>query len=179
MSPGRSVVVVVFTGGPVARVNRFVAEAAAAGVAVTALTAEGGQAWRRAEPLHPAARSVSLGPSENRRPLVRLYLACVERGPGAVLGRAGERLPGLPGRACRKAAAVHAKAARAIRRRVFWPVYRTFRGRALRRLALRRVGELGLDRAERVVIVDDAAVPFGWTLARRRPDLAVTRRMTL
>ncbi|WP_030155810.1 hypothetical protein [Glycomyces sp. NRRL B-16210] len=172
----RSVVVVVFSGGPVGRVNRFIESAAAEGVAVTVLTAEGGQAWTRAEALHPAARSVSIGPGENRRPFVRLSLA-LERGPGALLRRAGARLPGAPGKALGKAASAHAKAARLCRRRLFWPVYRVFRGRALRRLALRRVGDLGLDRAERVVIVDDAAVPFGWTLARRRPDLEVTRRL--
>lgn len=173
----RGVVVVVFSGGPVRRVNRFIEAAAAEGARVTVLTAEGGQAWARAEALHPAARSVSIGPDENRRPFVRLYLACVERGPGALLRRAGDRLPGAPGKAFRKAAAAHAKAARLCRRRLFWPVYRAFRGRALRRIALRRVAELDLDRAERVVIVDDAAVPFGWTLARRRPDLEVTRRL--
>ncbi|MEU5157031.1 hypothetical protein [Glycomyces sp. NPDC021274] len=171
------VVVVLFTGGQVGRVNRFVAEAGAAGVAVTVLTAEGGQAWKRGNRIEGAAAVHSIGRAENRQPLVWLYLACIERGPGIVLDRAAKRVPGLPGRAFGKLASLHRKVAKVIRRRVFWPVYRLVRPQALRAIARRRTGPLDLDGADRVVIVDNAAVPFGWGLTRRRPGLRVTRRL--
>ncbi|WP_026932011.1 hypothetical protein [Glycomyces tenuis] len=177
-SERRHVVVVLFTGGPVRRVNRFIEALDGRDVDVTVLTAEGGQAWPRGKDLHPgAARSISIGRSENRQPLVWLYRAFVERGPGIVLGRGAERLPGVLGKACGKGASLHRKAARVVRRRLFWPVYRMFRGQALRRIARRRVDQLALERAERVIVVDDAAVPFGWMLTRRHPGLEVTRRL--
>ncbi|THV31985.1 hypothetical protein [Glycomyces paridis] len=171
------VVVVVFNAGQVRKVNAYVEAAVGAGAEVTVLSASGGQGWGPGRDLHPAARAVTVGPAEHRQPLVWLYLAFVEKGPGVLLRRAAGRLPGPAGRACGKGAALHAKAARTIRRRLFWPAYKVVRGQALRRLALRRLGDLGLDGAERVVVVDEAAVPFGWALARRRPGLDVTRRL--
>lgn len=171
-------VVVVFTGGPVGRVNRFIEAVEGRGVDVAVMTAEGGQAWQRGKDLHPgAASTVSIGRSENRQPLVWLYLAFIERGPGVVLRAAADRLPGVLGSACGKGASLHRRAARLIRRKLFWPVYKVFRGQALRRIARRRLDRLALDRAERVIVVDDAAVPFGWMLTRRRPGLEVTRRL--
>ncbi|GAB3229752.1 hypothetical protein GCM10027447_23340 [Glycomyces halotolerans] len=171
------VVVVIFTGGQVRRVNRFIETVGPRGVDVTVLTAEGGQAWKRGRELHPAARTVSIGQAENRQPLVWLYLACIERGPNIILRRAAGTLPGALGKAAGRAASLHGKVARRTRRRLFWPVYKMVRGQALRRLARRRIDRLELDRAERVIVVDDTAVPFGWMLARRYSGLQVTRQL--
>jgi hypothetical protein len=174
-APAGRVVVVAFRKAAVSRVNGYIDYLLSRGVPVTVLIADG-QGWRQAERLDPRAEVLSLGRRENRQPLVWIYTILVERGPSAVLRRAA-RLPGKAGGAGHRLVRVHARAVRLIRKWFFWRTYKVVRGHSLRRLALRRLEPLHLDEAQRVVIADTAAVPFGWTLARRRPDLEVTRAM--
>ncbi|MCC3762795.1 hypothetical protein K3N28_06880 [Glycomyces sp. TRM65418] len=170
------VVVVLFRSGAVKRVNDYAADLIRRGVAVTALVADG-QGWGRALPLHPGIEVYSLGRTENRNPLLWTYVALVERLPGGVLRRLRERLPGPLGRAAGFAERVHRKIAGKLRKHLFWPVYRPLRSQAMRRLALRRLDALRLDGVARVICADESTIPFGWALARRRPDLEVTRAL--
>lgn len=170
------VVVVLFRSGGVKRVNAYAADVAARGVRVTALVADG-QGWNHAPPLHPDVEVYSLRRAENRGPILWTYVTLVERIPGGILRRLEERLPGPLGRAAHVAARAHRKAAGVLRKRVFWPVYRPLRSHVLRRRALRRLDALDLDTAARVVCADESTIPFGWSLARRRPDLEVTRAL--
>jgi len=170
------VVVVAFRKAAVQRANDYMDYLLSRGVAVTVLVADG-QGWRRAQRFDARAEVLSLARRENRQPLVWTYTLLVERGPAALLRRLGDRLPGKASGAARRLARYHAKAVVKIRKWIFWRNYQVVRGHALRRLALRRLEPLRLDDAQRVVIADTAAVPFGWTLARRRPGLEVTRAM--
>ncbi|WP_344488247.1 hypothetical protein [Glycomyces endophyticus] len=169
------VVVVAFRKAAVARVNGYLDYLLSRGVRVTVLVGDG-QGWKQADRFDPRAEVLSLARRENRRPFVWTYTLLVERGPGGVLRRAA-RLPGPAGGAGRRLVRAHAKAVRLIRKWFFWRGYKAVRGHSLRRLALRRLEPLRLDDATRVVIADTAAVPFGWSLARRRPGLEVTRAM--
>lgn len=170
------VVVVLFRSGAVRRVNDYAAHLDRRGVAVTALVADG-QGWGHAPPLHPSVEVYSLGRTENRKPLLWTYVTLVERVPGGVLRRLRERLPGPLGRAAGFAERAHRKIAGKLRKHLFWRVYRPLRSHAMRRLALRRLDALRLDTAVRVICADESTIPFGWTLARRRPDLEVTRAL--
>ncbi|GAA1682954.1 hypothetical protein GCM10009830_32670 [Glycomyces endophyticus] len=170
----RREVAVVFKKGVLPRVNAYLREVAPRGVEVTVLVANG-PGWRKAEKVDGRAEVLSIGRRENRQPGVWIYMMVVERAPRAVLKRLEHRLPGKAGRAAGRARGIHRKAAAKIRKYVFWPVYRPLRPQALRRIAGRRVEALGLDRVDRVCIVDEGAVPFGWMLANRYPDLEVTR----
>ncbi|WP_112139017.1 hypothetical protein [Glycomyces dulcitolivorans] len=169
------VVVVAFRKAAIGRVNGYLDYLLSRGVPVTVLVGDG-QGWKQAERFDPRAEVLSLARRENRRPLVWTYTLLVERGPGGLFRRIS-RLPGKAGGAGRKLARAHAKAVRLIRKWFFWRGYKNVRGYSLRRIALRRLEPLRLDDARRVVIADTAAVPFGWSLARRRPGLEVTRAM--
>jgi hypothetical protein len=170
----RREVAVVFKKGVLPRLNEYLAEVAPRGVEVTVLVANG-PGWRKAEKVDGRAKVLSIGRRENRQPGVWLYLMVVERAPRAVLKRLENRLPGKAGRAFGRARRIHRKAAGKLRTWVFWPVYRPLRPQAMRRIAGRRLDALDLARADRVFIVDEAAVPFGWMLANRFPELEVTR----
>jgi hypothetical protein len=167
--PARAVVVV-FRKAAVKRVNAYTDYLLARGAEVTILVADG-QGWNGATRFDPRAEVLSLARRENRQVLVAPYLAVVERGPDAVLRGLAKVLPGPAGKLRR----VHALIVRKIRKWFFWRTYQVFRSHALRRLALRHVDALRLESADRVVIADVGGVPFGWTLARRRPGLEVTR----
>jgi hypothetical protein len=170
------VVVVAFGSGAVKRVNNYANDIGEHGVRVTALVADG-QGWARALALHPSIEVCSLGRAENRLPLLWAYVALVERLPGGLLRRLQSGLPGPLGRAAGLARRVHRKIAGKLRKHVFWRLYRPLRSHAMRRLALRRLAALDLPTASRVVCADESAIPFGWSLARRFPDLEVTRAM--
>ncbi|RRR97682.1 hypothetical protein [Glycomyces terrestris] len=175
-APARErIVVVAFRKAAVPRVNGYLDYLLSRGVPVTVLVADG-QGWKQAPRFDPRAEVLSLARRENRQPFVWTYTLLVERGPGGVLRRAA-RLPGPAGGAGRRLVRAHAKAVRLIRKWFFWRGYKAVRGHSLRRIALRRLEALRLEDARRVVIADTAAVPFGWSLARRRPDLEVTRAM--
>jgi hypothetical protein len=171
--PGR-VLMVAFNTSSVRRVNRFAWNVGVHGVEVTALVADG-QGWARAEPVRPDVEVLSLGRAENSKPLVFAYVALVERLPGGLLRRLEDALPGPLGRAAGLGRKAHRKIAGKLRKHVFWRIYRPLRGHALRRLALRRLDALNLSAVSKVICVDEATVPFGWALARRFPDLEVTR----
>lgn len=166
------VVVAVFKPGGMKRVVRYCRTAVEAGWDVRVLLADG-HCWAKHWRLPPGVTVVSLREAERAVPVPRLYTAAVERLPGGLLHRAA-RLPGPLGRSFGAAARAHRRLAGALRRRVFWRVYGWWRPRTLRRLAMRRTDRLGLDSARRLIVADDAAVPFGWRAAGRFPDLEVT-----
>lgn len=170
------VVVVAFRKAAVKRVNDYLDYLLARGVEVTVLVGDG-QGWTKAEPFDDRAEVLSLARRENRQAWVWLWVTLVERVPGGLLRRMGERLPGKAGGAARRLRGLHSKVVRKGRKWFFWRTYKVVRGHALRRVALRTLEPLRLDSARRVVIADTAAVPFGWTLARRRPGLEVTRAL--
>lgn len=175
-APRERVLIVAFSNNPIRRINGYAANVAVHGVEVTALVADG-QGWSRAHPLAPGIEVYSLGRRENRKPLVWTYVALVERLPGGLLRRLESALPGTLGRAAGLGRKAHRKIAGKLRKHVFWRVYRPQRGHAMRRLALRRLDALELDTVAKVICTDDSTVPFGWSLARRRPGLEVTRAM--
>jgi hypothetical protein len=167
-------IAVAFKKGVVPRLNDYIAEVAPRGVEVVVLVANG-PGWRKAPKVDGRAEVFSLGRRENRQPGVWLYMLIAERIPRAILRRLEARLPGKAGRAAGRLRRIHRKMSGKLRKWVFWPVYRPLRPQALRRIAERRTDALGLDRADRVLIVDEGAVPFGWMLANRHPELEVTR----
>lgn len=94
-----------------------------------------------------------------------------------MLRRLEHRLPGGLGKGFGLARKAHRKIAGKLRKWVFWKLYRPLRPQTLRRLAMRRLGPLDLATLDKVVIADDSAVPFGWRLTRRFPELEVTRAL--
>ncbi|NUQ88048.1 MAG: hypothetical protein HOQ43_06250 [Glycomyces artemisiae] len=169
------VLVVAFRKAAVQRVNSYLDYLLSRGVPVTVLVADG-QGWKQAPRFDPRAEVLSLADRENRQPFVWTYTMLVERGPGGLFRRLGNA-PGPIGGVGRRLGRLHVKAVRKIRKWFFWRGYQAVRGHSLRRIALRRLEPLRLDGVRRVVVADTAAVPFGWTLARRRPGLEVTRAM--
>ncbi|SDL02539.1 hypothetical protein SAMN05216298_2333 [Glycomyces sambucus] len=167
--PSPRVVLLLFGNGAVKRANRYAAYACERGVRVEAVVADG-QRWRRALEIHPMVAVHSLAAPENRLPGVWLYETLLERVPGGVLRRLDGRVPG--GNA---AARLHRRATTWLRRNVFWRVYGPVRHHALRPLAVRRLARLDLASADRVVCLEEATVPLGWSIAKRYPHLAVTR----
>ncbi len=169
---GDRVVIAVFKPGGMKRVVRYCRAALEAGWEVRVLLADG-HCWAKRWKLPPGVEVVSLREAERAVPVPWLYTAAVERVPGGLLHRAA-RLPGPLGRPFGFAARAHRRVAGALRRRVFWRVYGWWRPRTLRRLAMRRTDRLGLASARRLIVADDAAVPFGWRAAGRFPELEVT-----
>lgn len=165
------VVVLLIGNGAVKRVNDYACQMARRGTAVQAVVADG-QGWKHAPPLHPCIEVYSLARPENRQPLLWLYEAVVERGPAAVLRRLDGKVPGAG-----PARRAHRRAAGFCRRNVFWRVYRPVRHQVLRAMALRRLGRLDLGTADKVVCPDPAAVPLGWSIARRHDRPEVTRAL--
>ncbi|WP_335986362.1 hypothetical protein [Glycomyces sp. MUSA5-2] len=163
------VLLLLFKNGSVKRANRYAAYAAERGVRVEAIVADG-QRWGSALELHPSVTVYSLAAAENRLPQVWLYETLVERVLGGVLRRLDGRVPGSAA-----AARLHRKAAGWLRRNVFWRLYGPVRHHAVRPLAVRRLARLDLAGTDRVVCVEESTVPLGWSIAKRYPDLTVTR----
>ncbi|WP_051393340.1 hypothetical protein [Glycomyces arizonensis] len=169
-------VVVVFRKAAVERVNAYADYACSRGVDLTVVAADG-QGWKNAPPFDPRVRVRSLARLENTGPGVWTYCMLVERAPQSLLRRLRSRLPGRAGRAAEKLRRLHRRIAGKLRRHVFWPVYRPLRPQSVRRRARRSLPGLGFEAATRVIVADEAAVPFGWMLTRRYPGLEVTRTL--
>jgi hypothetical protein len=167
-------VIAVFRRGAVKRVNEYAEAVCPRGVELTVLVADG-QGWRKARKLDPRVEVLSLSRAENRVPPVWAFETLVVRAPRGVLKRVERRVPGRAKGAVKRVRRVHTRTVEWIRRRLFWPPHRTVRPQLLRRLAWRRLDALDLASARRVMIADEWAVPFGWKLANRYPDLEVTR----
>ncbi|WP_067070081.1 hypothetical protein [Carbonactinospora thermoautotrophica] len=141
------------------------------------------QSWPEVD---PRARVIDLADGEARHPIPRIerlilfriprlgfrFLAAVLRRIGRipVLGRparsAGGKVPAMLQRYERFGITVH--------RRAYLPVYRHLRPYVLWRVARKAaLRQLGLDSADLVVVADTAALPLGWHIARRYPDLPV------
>lgn len=168
-APPERVVLLLFKNGAVKRANRYAAYVCERGVKVEAVVADG-QQWRRALPLHPSITVHSLARPEQRLPLIWLYETVLERIPGGLLRRLSGRVPGA-GLALR----FHRKAAGWLRRNLFWRVYGPIRHQVVRPLAVRRLGKLDLEHADQVICLEESTIPLGWSIARRHPDLPVTR----
>jgi hypothetical protein len=135
--------------------------------------------------MDPRVRVHELRQGEGAHPVPRIERLIVFRAPRALFTRADAVLARLartpakpvaaPALAVERALrAGYEKVARAFHRRLFVRFYRLLRPYILWRVADRQVlPEVGVSRADQVVVQDAAAITLGWHLARRYPDLDV------
>jgi hypothetical protein len=135
--------------------------------------------------MDPRVRVHELRQGEGAHPVPRIERLIVFRAPRALFTRADAVLARLartpagpvaaPALAAERALrAGYEKVARAFHRRLFVRFYRLLRPYILWRVADRQVlPEVGVSRADQVVVQDAAAITLGWHLARRYPDLDV------
>jgi hypothetical protein len=129
--------------------------------------------WRE-EGLDPRVELYTLREGEGRHPLPRTERVLVFKAPRFVLAR----LRSAAGPRAGSVAAVergYERAAELFHRKLFMRLYRVLRPYVLWRVARRDVlPNLGVGCVSEVVVADSHAIPLGWHLARRHPELKVS-----
>ena len=167
--PPRVLLLAMEPGSKRERIIELASSFLAAGAQVDVVTARE-RGW---DGLDGRARLHRLNPIEAGHPLPWLENAIVVRGPRLVV-----RPLRWFGRAGAFADRARSRAGRVVHRRLFMPFYRHVRPLILARLARRYVlPAIDMSEVVRVVVADRTAVPLGWRLARRHPDITVTTRM--
>ncbi len=141
------------------------------GVEVTLVTTNPDPWW--AQGLDPRVRVLSLREGEGRHPLPRAERVLLFRIPRAVLLRL-RRLGGPVGRHASVVSGRYEWLADRVHRKLFLPFYKTVRPYLLWRVANRSVlPAVDLGAVSEVVVADSHAIPLGWHLARRHPQLKI------
>ncbi|NYI08477.1 glycosyltransferase [Allostreptomyces psammosilenae] len=160
------------------RIKNHAAYLVARGVAVDLVTVHA-DPWRELG-LDPRVRIFTLREGEGRHPIPRGERLLAYRVPRKALALLRTRVDATPrGRRVELAAAVlemaHTRVADAFHRKLFIRAYRVIRPYLLWRVARAHVLErLRAERADLVVVCDANAIPIGWHLARRHPELEVS-----
>ncbi|MGW7518833.1 hypothetical protein ACWGJ2_24920 [Streptomyces sp. NPDC054796] len=136
----------------------------------------------------PGLRTHTLRDAERRHPIPRLERALVHRLPralptgaraaGTLAARTRTRtrtpLAGPVARGTALGERAHRRAAGAVHRKGFLPLYRQLRPWLLARVAQRTAGRIDFATVDRVVAADTVSIALGARLARRHPSLVAT-----
>jgi glycogen(starch) synthase len=159
------------------RATEFANKLVQHGVVLDVVTSEA-RHWHR-QKVDPRVRLHLVAQREQNVLPTRITDAVFEEAPGRALRRlraASRRRHTLwPEIAVMRAQKAHGKGSRAIREKLYGPVYRVVRPLALWRIFRKQVApQLDLGRVRRIVVYGSSAVAIGWRLARADPTLEVT-----
>ena len=162
------VVVLSLAYRPTQRVQEYLSDLISVGVDVDLLVAE--RSSLDEVELDPRIRVRRVLDAEADTPIRKFENRLVFALPGKLVG--GARA--LTRRPLAKVQRAQETFSRGVHYKVFWPAYKVVRPWLLVRRSRPRLAELDLAGADRIVAADVPALPLGWRLARKYPDVRAT-----